>query len=103
MTDGIIPDLFDRVQRVTPGHLMEATLPGDDPTWVANHAYIESEHHAYNPEYWDAFLESVRSRGIRRPVIVHAGKVTNGHHRVWAAARTGRDVPVVVRSTYRQS
>lgn len=39
--------------------------------------------------------QSVAEHGIQTPVSVHKGYVTEGHHRVVAAMRTGQPVPYV--------
>ena len=98
------PDLFDQVQRVSPSHLLEVTEPSDDPSWEANRRYIEKNHFAQFPAHWQPFKEDIAKRGVQRPIVVHEGRVTNGHHRLHAALEAGRpSVPVVVRKTYRRS
>jgi hypothetical protein len=47
-------------------------------------------------EYWHQFHEHIRTHGIQNPIVLHEGKVTSGHHRLWAAHNIGlQSVPVV--------
>lgn len=49
--------------------------------------------------YWDEFKAHVRAHGVQTPIVLHAGLVQSGHHRVWAAHAAGLPAVPVIRAT----
>lgn len=73
------------------------------PTWtsVQRNARLTRSYEA-------KFSEDIKSRGIRKSVIVHrrpdgSHHLTNGHHRLAQALDYDLPVPFIIRDTYRQS
>ena len=72
-------------------------IPGGTPEGVPNSELwrlvfreIEREHEAFAPEFWARFRLSVAKRQ-RQPVVLHGHQVSNGHHRIWALHKAGKE------------
>jgi len=93
------PSAVNRVQHVSPQWIMENMKtsnagPGKE-SWQQTSDYIHKNHFDQDPEHWDEFRQSVREKGVRKPIKTTGDYVWDGHHRVITAAEEGvKTVPV---------